>query len=491
MSRVSGLYSALSTLALLPLSIHLAAAPLPTPAEAKPVPATCMNFKEEGWSFHRNSKAKGWPRVSRGVLKLLPDNRYGAGVAAVLKSQMQPPYEVTFEFRTYDDDGGPGLIWNSADGVSFFFLKDGDAYRTPPPGGDLGFAREGGGYAVMLSTHGQRQARLRSADGITFASMPFRSAYTHGKWVPVRIQVGDERVEAWSGQRRLLSVSLNYDTQYSDIGFSAGTGAADSEHQVRNFCIRSLGEPVVQEPVVEPPVIEPPVIEQPPEFSTQVETQLPAPQEQSLPQPLEQVPLPTPSASLPDTTTQVEPQPSAPATIPEEQTIPQPVEQVPVQTPPASLPDITTQVEPQPPAPATVPEEQTIPQPVEQVPVQTLPASLPDITTQVEPQPPAPATVPEEQTIPQPVEQVPVTTGTGIIDEQPEPEVLSSDIQATEPDAVEENAETQTPEVNTQPLETGNDATPVASDDVENNTVDDVGDTPVQDFGNEVTDDAQ
>lgn len=200
----------------------------------------CYNFKEPRWVFASNKPAEKWPKVSKGVLTLLPDDLANGAAAAILKRGIRPPFEATFEFRTFDEDGGPQYIWNSADGLSFFFYKDGSRYGTPPHGSFMGFASSGGGYAVQMPTYGQRRIRLRAASGLTFQTNPFRQAYTHGEWVPMKVRVYANRVQAWSGERKLLDVALNFDTEFTSMGFSAATGDADSEHQVRKFCIGSI-----------------------------------------------------------------------------------------------------------------------------------------------------------------------------------------------------------------------------------------------------------
>ncbi|WP_087110082.1 lectin-like domain-containing protein [Parendozoicomonas haliclonae] len=307
----------------------------PLSVEQAPAKVTqCLDFSEKAWAFTSNTKAKAWPKVNKGTLTLLPDNLYSASAAAILRSNLQPPFEVTFEYRTYDDDGGSHLIWNSADGISFFFYKDGASYGTPPTGGFLGFSRSGGGYAVQLPTYGQRQARFRAASGSTFQATPFRQAYTHGQWVPLRVLVQANRVQTWSGNRKLLDVALNFDTQFTSLGFSAATGAADSEHQVRAFCVTPIRQKATeskpeQEAKPEPkpaPQPEPPVA---PAVAPEVkpeELKLPEPsveQQPITPDVVEQVetqePVSTPETSV---TTEESEQPASiePSTLDDEET---------------------------------------------------------------------------------------------------------------------------------------------------------------------------
>ncbi|WP_281645638.1 hypothetical protein [Parendozoicomonas sp. Alg238-R29] len=227
--------------------VSLAAPLLPVEQtdEAVQSTQTCFNFEESNWLFSRNKPAIDWPKIKGGVLSLLPDNLFSGAVAAILRSPIRPPFEATFEFRTFDEDGGPQHVWNSADGISFFFYKDGSRYGTPPNGNFMGFSASGGGYAVQMPTYGQRRIRFREASGLTFQTNPFRQSYTHGAWVPLKIHVLPNRVLAWSGDRKLIDVALNFNTEFSDLGFSAATGAADSEHQVKNFCLSPIQSQVV------------------------------------------------------------------------------------------------------------------------------------------------------------------------------------------------------------------------------------------------------
>lgn len=72
-----------------------------------------------------------------GIINLTEDDRYGQGVAIVSNEDISNSFETQFEFQTYDNDGS-GSIWNKADGVAFFFAKDGSNYGDPPTGSRVG-----------------------------------------------------------------------------------------------------------------------------------------------------------------------------------------------------------------------------------------------------------------------------------------------------------------------------------------------------------------
>ena len=225
-----------------------------TSSEPEPEPATetrqdeaCkpISFTDPAWVSSANSNADGYPVITRqGELILIPDNRYGAGVAAIYPNQAEPPFEVQFEFSTYDDDGGksPAKHWNSADGISFFFLSDGNKYGIPDEGGNMGLSMTGKGYAITFPMYDTRRVSFVQTWVRTIAQRSFSDAYSHGKWIPVSIRVEAEQVRVSSGKENLLSVAENWTNGSAgrSFGFSAATGAADAEHKIRNFCFRKL-----------------------------------------------------------------------------------------------------------------------------------------------------------------------------------------------------------------------------------------------------------
>lgn len=210
-------------------------------------PAQCVpiSFKAKGWTRASNSNASDYPIiVDKETLILLPDDRYGAATAAIFSSLVSPPFEVQFEFNTYDNDGGynGSYIWHSADGISFFFLKKGARYGTPGDGGKMGQSIRGGGLAVSFPMYGSRGVRLSAAGGKALIQRNFRNAYSHGKWIPVSVTVKTDSVTVKSGDKELFTHPVNTEDYQSgdSIGFSAATGAADARHEVRKLCFRKL-----------------------------------------------------------------------------------------------------------------------------------------------------------------------------------------------------------------------------------------------------------
>lgn len=84
------------------------------PESPEPSPCIPISFKAKGWVSAANSNATDYPIVvDKETLILLPDDRYGAATAAIFSSLVSPPFEVQFEFNTYDNDGGyQGVMGN-------------------------------------------------------------------------------------------------------------------------------------------------------------------------------------------------------------------------------------------------------------------------------------------------------------------------------------------------------------------------------------------
>lgn len=224
--------------------------PVEAPSQEKIEPeAICqpISFNAKGWVSAANHNATDYPIiVGRKIeeLILLPDDRYSAATAAIYANTVTPPFEVQFEFNTFDDDGGynGSQVWHSADGISFFFLKDGTRYGTPPNGGKMGQSKKGGGLAVSFPMYGSRQVRLSETGGRTLTQRYFRNAYSHGKWIPVSVTVKADGVTVKSEDKNLFTYPLDLKNfqHGNSIGFSAATGAADARQEVRGLCIKKL-----------------------------------------------------------------------------------------------------------------------------------------------------------------------------------------------------------------------------------------------------------
>ncbi|MET4693495.1 hypothetical protein [Endozoicomonas lisbonensis] len=231
----------------------------PVPAGQRGNEATCYTFKEKGWQFYNNMKRPKLPVVGdKQEMLLIPDNQYQTGVAAAISSPVKPPFEVTFSYSTWDDDGSEWAIWNSADGLAFFFLKDTSDYGTPPDGDSLGLKQEGDGYAVLFKLYGSRSISLTGQNNRLLDWDRFRKAYSQRQWIPVKVAVTKDRIRVYANNQPVLNHHADLHTRYSGLGFSAGTGAADAEIAVKNLCITPLETRTTQTESGEPS--EPPTV---------------------------------------------------------------------------------------------------------------------------------------------------------------------------------------------------------------------------------------
>ena len=229
-------------------SLPLAAAPIAPTADNNDQ-SRCYTFREKQWRFFRSNPKQKLPKVGKiPELLLTPDNTFHTGVAAAINSPVKPPFEISFDYSTWDDDGSEWAIWNSADGLAFFFLKDASDYGNPPDGGALGLNPEGGGYAVWFKLYDTRSVGLTGPGDITLDWERFAKAYTQRQWVPVKIEVCEDSIQVWANDQPVLNHHAAIDDTYSDLGFSAATGAADAEQAVRNLCIKPLA---AKEPLAE------------------------------------------------------------------------------------------------------------------------------------------------------------------------------------------------------------------------------------------------
>ncbi|WP_145912638.1 hypothetical protein [Endozoicomonas montiporae] len=213
----------------------------PVPAKPTGSEPACYTFKEKGWHFYSNKKRPRLPVIGdKSEMLLIPDNQYQTGVAAAISSSVKPPFEVTFSYSTWDDDGSEWAIWNSADGLTFFFLKDISDYGTPPDGDSLGLKPEGDGYAVWLKLYGSRTITLSGQNNMILDWDRFKKAYSQRQWIPVKVTVLKDRIQVEANNQPVLNHHTDIDTRFSGMGFSAGTGAADAEIAVKKLCVTPL-----------------------------------------------------------------------------------------------------------------------------------------------------------------------------------------------------------------------------------------------------------
>lgn len=182
--------------------------------------------------------------VTNNTITLLEDNVYNASSVAFFRTGVLPPYDVEFEYQTWDNDGGP--IWNSADGVVLMLGKSTTPYsngQTPPVGAGRGFILDGTGYGVHFAvyphavTSGQRGIFLQKGDGAVLQSVVNNGTYTAGAWAKVRAEVRTDGIKVFFKDQQVLSWTGAVSTAYNSIGVGAATGAADSRHNIRNLTI--------------------------------------------------------------------------------------------------------------------------------------------------------------------------------------------------------------------------------------------------------------
>ena len=168
---------------------------------------------------------------------LTPEETFNAASVVFLDSKLKTPYEISFEYKIYDDDAGS--VWNTADGLSIMIGKDASAYNSQevPAGGKRAFIEDGSGYGVHFELYGSRKASIRSGNGDTLKSVRKSSIFRNGEWQSVKINVRENNVIVYLNGRRLLSHSgLTVEEGY--LGFGAATGAADGAHHIRNINVK-------------------------------------------------------------------------------------------------------------------------------------------------------------------------------------------------------------------------------------------------------------
>jgi len=210
------------------------------PAEATQALATqTLAFTASSWTFHTTNNP-GYPLFpSSTEAILLPDNRYSAAAVGFYNQDVSPPYTVEFEYSTFDDDAGS--TWNSADGVVLMVGKNRAAYASSslPAGGSRGFIADGTGYGVHFNTFANRGISITNGFNSPLNSLSDSSTYTHNLWRKVRVDVQAQGITVFVDGAQKLSWAGSVSTQYKGLGLGAATGAADSEHRIRNVKLTS------------------------------------------------------------------------------------------------------------------------------------------------------------------------------------------------------------------------------------------------------------
>lgn len=204
--------------------------------------AEALSFSSSNFWFFQGGNAPqptiSTDGVTNNTITFLEDNVYNASSVAFFQTGVLPPYDVEFDYQTWDDDGGP--IWNSADGVVLMLGKSLTPYaagQSPPIGSGRGFILDGTGYGVHFAVYPSRGISLRNGNGTVLQSVANSGTYTAGAWTKVRAEVRTNGIKVFFKGQQVLSWSGAVSTAHDKIGVGAATGAADSRHMIRNLTI--------------------------------------------------------------------------------------------------------------------------------------------------------------------------------------------------------------------------------------------------------------
>lgn len=201
---------------------------------------TCLTFDELTWRYFASGVGSFGPSNNAQLL-LIPDNRLGAAVAALTTAEFFPPYRISLAFSAFDDDFGDLTDRGTGDGFGFSFAKDPTSYDgvTVPGGGARGVVDNGTGFSVEIDTFGSDAGiKFNNGTGGTIASVVRSDVYRDGAFVPLVIDVTGDRVLVTFDDTLVIDAAADtFAASFGALGVSAGTGIADSEQIVRDFCV--------------------------------------------------------------------------------------------------------------------------------------------------------------------------------------------------------------------------------------------------------------
>jgi len=189
------------------------------------------HYRNEGpYSFYGSGTNPLCDGQAGDELVLMPDNRDWAATAAIYGEEVELPFVVEFELKTMHSNSDP-----LADGFTFFFGHSTESYEeTAPDRAQLGFLANGTGHAVMFNTW-TSQVGLRDGDWSRIGPDKVHSSDTQNQWIPIRIEVREDGVLVqWDGQD-LIQESVDLNSAYSGVGFTAGTGYYTAEYRLREI----------------------------------------------------------------------------------------------------------------------------------------------------------------------------------------------------------------------------------------------------------------
>ena len=173
-------------------------------------------------------------------MTLTPEDAYGASGVAFMKEKTPVPFVLSFEFKTWDRDGGNdrGRNRNSADGISVIFAADDSDYeKMPPPnGGHMGFFMNSSSLALLFKTFAERKVSLNHGF-LSLLSDEEPGTYTGGAWQKVRVEVNADSMLVMFDDRVVLYHRAALPITEPHIAFGAATGNSNSLHLIRNVVI--------------------------------------------------------------------------------------------------------------------------------------------------------------------------------------------------------------------------------------------------------------
>ncbi|MFT4627737.1 MAG: hypothetical protein ACI8PZ_006424 [Myxococcota bacterium] len=202
----------------------------------------CWVFDGAEYTSYQTNNV-GYPLVTGlDATSFIEDDITTAGALVDFHDPLEPPYVLTFEYSTWDDDGSDFALYNSADGFAVQLFKDTSVYASEPlpVGGTRGVINEGTGVVVHLPIYERRRVFVADGAGAELGSVDWPEVYTHGDWRAMSIEVTDDGIRVSGDGRELLVVPGPFDTSFRTLAISAATGGSDAEHRLRTVCMERL-----------------------------------------------------------------------------------------------------------------------------------------------------------------------------------------------------------------------------------------------------------
>jgi hypothetical protein len=196
------------------------------------------------YTLYGNSLHAGFPWLDSkiGILSLTPEDAYKASGVAFMKESTPIPFVLSFEFKTWDRDGGDdkGRLRYSADGISVIFAEDDSDYEAmhPPAGGAQGFFTNGSSLALRFKTWDKRRVILNHGF-LKLAGDEEPGTYTGGDWQKVRVEVNPDSIIVLFDDRVVLYWRGTVPITQPHLAFGAATGNSNSLHLIRNVVLEN------------------------------------------------------------------------------------------------------------------------------------------------------------------------------------------------------------------------------------------------------------